>query len=305
MRARSRVIGGIYRLAAAGCAEAVTRVPACEALFLRIGPRAWGSRWMGRFYRSAADRVALRIRRAGSQFRRVRVGNTPLLLDVTEFTTRTLYFGRVEYEPKTTACLAELLGPGGLFVDVGANHGYFSLIAAACVGATGRVAAFEPNPAVFAQLQAHVRMNHFEDRVRLEPIALGEPGVEAARLFVSQNRENSGLSSLSPAKATLDLGWLSPDHTLPVRVETFDRWFAASGWPRVDLMKIDVEGAEARVVAGMTRSLASGAIAAIICETVSGSPAHEALVAAGYNADVLESVGPLVNVLYSRKGGRA
>jgi FkbM family methyltransferase len=295
------VIRRMYQLAAAGCAEVVTRIPGCEGPFLRFGAHAWSRPWIGRFYQSAADRVAQRIRRAGSQFRRVTVGDTPLVLDVTEFTTRTLYFGHVEYEPKTAECLHDHLGPGGVFVDIGANHGYFSMLAGALVGPAGRVVSFEPNPEVFAQLKTHVRLNGFEDRVTLEQVALGDAPSDSAELFISQNRENSGLSSLTPARSTLDLGWLSPAHTIPVRVETFDRWFAQSGLTRVNLVKIDVEGAEGRVVAGMSDAIRSGRIGALLCETVPGGPADRALVQAGYTARLLEDMGPISNVLYSRR----
>ncbi len=162
-----------YRLAAAGCAEVVSRVPALEEPFVQLGGRAWSRPWIGRFYQSTADRVAQRIGRTGSRFRRITVGETPLVLDITEFTTRPLYFGRVEYEPRTAECLRQRLKRGGVFVDIGANHGYFSMLAAALVGPGGHVAAFEPNPDVFAQLEAHIRLNGFEDRVVPIRAALG------------------------------------------------------------------------------------------------------------------------------------
>jgi FkbM family methyltransferase len=233
------------------------------------------------------------------------VFGTSITLDATEFTTLELHFGGLVYEVATTRYLTGHLAPGNVFVDIGANTGYFAMLAGALVGATGRVMAFEPNPAVFAQLQKHVALNGFESRVTVSQVALSDAADPSARFFVSQDLTNSGLSSLTPPAEMLAGGELSEAHTIPVRVDTFDNWFASSGLDHIDLIKIDVEGAEARVVAGMTRSLASGAIAAIICETVSGSPAHQALVAAGYKTDVLESVGPLVNVLYSRSGGRA
>ncbi len=293
----------MYQLAAAGCAEVVSRVPAIEGPFLRLGPHAWSRPWIGRFYQSTADRVARRIRRAGSQFRRVNVAGTPLVLDVTQFTTRTLYFGDVEYEPATTACLHQRLSEGSVFVDVGANHGYFSMVAASLVGATGRVVAFEPNPLVFADLETHVRLNGFAGRVIACRAALADVPADAASLFVSQNADNTGVSSLTPARSTLDLGWLSPAHTIPVRVDTFDRWFAASGLTRIDLVKIDVEGSEERVVAGMSAALAAGSIGAILCETSWDSPAHAALCRAGFVPRLLERMGPVANILYVRQPG--
>jgi FkbM family methyltransferase len=295
---------GLYRAAAEGCAEVVARVPALEGPFVRLGAHVWSRPGIGRFYQSAAYRVAGRIRRAGARFRPLVVCGTPLLLDATEFTTLGLYFGGVVYEAATTAYVSRHLVPGAVFVDVGANHGYFSMLAAARVGAGGRVVAFEPNPAVFAQLAEHVRLNLFESRVTLVPMALSDASAEALPFYVSQALNNSGLSSLTPSAAILEGGDLSETHTIPVRVDTFDNWFVTSGLDRIDLVKIDVEGAEARVVAGMRTALASGAVEALICETVWGSPAHEALCEAGYEPRVLDPVGNLSNILYSRPGAR-
>jgi FkbM family methyltransferase len=292
------VIRSAYRIAAAACAGLVWRVPALEQTFLRFGMWAWARPGVGRFYRSAAHRLAERMRDGRSPFRAVTVQGIPLLLDVTEFTAGPLYFGGSIYEPKTTAYFAEVLGPGRVFVDIGANHGYFSVLAAALVGEGGRVVAFEPNPRIFRQLRTHVGLNGFDDRVTLLPSALADAPGEA-RLFVSQDVGNSGLSSLTPASEHLASGSLSEAHTVSVPVDTFDRWFASSGLSRVDLMKIDVEGAEALVLQGMSAALRDDAIGAIICETAWDGPAHRALCEAGFAARMLDSAGLLSNVLYT------
>jgi FkbM family methyltransferase len=130
--------------------------------------------------------------------------------------------------------------------------------------------------------------------------SLADTPSDAAPLFVSLSPDNSGLSSLSPAATTLDLGWLSTDHSVPVRVDTFDRWFESSGLARVDLVKIDVEGAEARVLAGMAGALASGRVGAVLCETVWDGPAHRALCRAGFTPKRLEAMDAASNVIYSR-----
>jgi FkbM family methyltransferase len=289
-----------YRATAALCAEIVARTP-WEQRFVQLGPSTWSRPFIGRFYRSTAVRLARRFRRHGSHFRRVVVEGVPLVFDVTEFTTNPLYFGGVAWEPQTTACVTRRLGKGGVFVDVGANHGYFTVLAAALVGSAGRVVAFEPNPIVIDQLRTHVRLNDFTARVTTVQAALADAPHDDAPLFVSTEPGNSGLSSLVAAPSYVKNGWLSPDRTVPVRVDTFDRWFQSSGLRRVDLVKIDVEGAEDRVVAGMAATLASGRIGAIICETVWGGPAHAAVCAAGFVPTRLEDFGDLCNILYMRE----
>ena len=290
-----------YRIAAGACAELVWRVPALERPFVGFGVWAWERPGIGRFYRSAADRLAERMRDARSPFRVVTVQGIPLLLDVTEFTAGPLYFGGSIYEPDTTAYFASVLGPGRVFVDIGANHGYFSVLAAALVGEGGRVVAFEPNPKIFRQLRTHIGLNGFGDRVTLLPSALADTPGEA-RLFLSQDVTNSGLSSLTPASEHLVSGDLSEARTVSVPVDTFDRWFASSGLSRVDLMKIDVEGAEGLVLRGMSAALRADAIGAIICETAWDGPAHRALCEAGFGARMLDSAGVLSNILYTKPG---
>jgi len=289
-----------YRLAAGACAALVWRVPALERPFVEFGVRTWRTPGLGRFYRSAAYRLAERFRIDRTPFRPVTIGRQRLMLDVTEFTAGPLYFGGAVYEPATTQYFVQTLGPGRVVVDIGANHGYFTLLAASLVGDAGHVVAFEPNPHVFDQLQTHVVLNDLASRVSLQSCALGDR-VGVAPLYVSQVPSNSGLSSLTPNPELLGTGGLSRAGTVMVRLDTFDRFLASSGLTTVDLVKIDVEGAEAEVVAGMADALGRRAVRSLIMETTWESDAHRALCAAGYDPRPLDEVGSLVNVLYTAR----
>jgi FkbM family methyltransferase len=290
-----------YRLTASAIAGAMSAVPLLERPLVWLGARVWDVPGAGRLYRSVVGRYADHLRGSRAAFRRVSVGGASFIIDVTEFTTSNLYFGNRLYEKSTTGFLCRALTAGGVFVDVGANHGYFTLLAGALVGGRGRVFAFEPNPAVFAQLVAHVAMNHFDDRTELLPQALSNQPEDGATLYISRYGPNSGLSTLVPDEDRLAAGLVSPEHTVEVRVETFDRWLATSGLDRVDVMKIDTEGGEDFVVGGMTRSLREKRIGSVICETHPESRAHDALCAAGYRPRPLETVGDeLINFVYAR-----
>lgn len=289
-----------YQLTAGAIAGVVSAVPLLERPLLWLGARVWDWPGAGRFYRSIAGRYADRLRESGEAFRPVRIGDTPLIVDVTEFTTSNLYFGNRPYEPATTNYLRQRLRAGGVFVDIGANHGYFTLLAAALVGSRGRVVAFEPNPPVFAQLVAHVELNGFGDRAVLLPQALSDRADDRATLYVSQWSENSGVSTLVPDASRIAVGAVSPDHTVAVRADTFDRWFAASGLDHVDLVKIDTEGCEDRVVDGMAAALQAGQVRSVICETHGETRAHRTLCAAGYVPQALDPTGELTNIAYAR-----
>jgi len=294
-----------YRSAAASVAGVVAAVPGLERPFVRAGTAVWTRPGLGRFYRSVIDRYADRLRESNARFRRVDVGGISVVLDITEFTTANLFFAGRPYEPETTAYLLGRLRPGSVFVDVGANHGYFTVLAAARVGEHGRVVSFEPNPPVCAQLRAHVEMNGFSSRVEIHGHALADRDNAQAALFVSQWPRNSGVSSLAPDAVALEDGAVSTTASIAVRTTTFDGWFEASGFGHIDVVKVDVEGAEDRVAAGMMRALARGAIGAIVCETSSTSDAHRRFCAAGYTPRPLDSAGRLANFAYDRGGVEA
>ena len=75
------------------------------------------------------------------------------------------------WQPALTRRMLETLEPGSLFVDVGANIGLFTILAAARVGRGGRVFAYECNPELLSFLERNVEMNWFSDRVRVVPKA--------------------------------------------------------------------------------------------------------------------------------------
>ncbi len=153
---------------------------------------------IGRFYRGVVFRLRERLFEGPPRLRRVRTEGGPLIFNVTEFTVAPLHFGGPLYEPRTARCLRDRLPPGGVFVDVGANHGYFTVMAASLLGPAGRVYAFEPNPAVVRQLEHHLQINGLSPRVTILPLALTDRQEAGVPLFVSLSPGNSGLSSLNP-----------------------------------------------------------------------------------------------------------
>ena len=152
---------------------------------------------------------------------------------------------RGEYEPHLRNLFERLLESGAVAVDVGANVGAHTLTLARLVGSTGRVLAFEPNPAIRSRLERNVAMNSLEN-VDIYDCALGD--IEAQmhlRVPAADSKEaaNPGMASL----VALD----TPHDLVKVDVAILDGLWASTGLQRLDLVKIDVQGYEAPVVRGM------------------------------------------------------
>lgn len=133
-------------------------------------------------------------------------------------------------------------GPGWTVVDAGAHIGTFTVRQAFRVRPGGRVVAVEPNPAAFAQLEAHIRLNRL-DNVGAVCRALSD--VEGAARFAVSPRgpmASKMLEEGEPVPADWEL--------ISVPSTTLDRLSREQGLDRIDLLKIDVEGAELRVLAG-------------------------------------------------------
>lgn len=165
-------------------------------------------------------------------------------------------------EPGTRRLLTRLLVPGMMFVDVGAHIGLLTLAGARAVGPQGRVLALEPTPITFDLLTRALAINGLSHRVCAQCVASGAR--RERRVFhVATVLGHSSL--LEPTPQGSERG--------PVRIEVdvVQLDDVVSAGVRVDVVKIDVEGAELAVLAGMTRILCENPDLAVIAEF---GPAH-------------------------------
>ncbi len=143
-------------------------------------------------------------------------------------------------EPETARFLQRVLGPGMIFLDVGAHFGEYTLMAARLTGSSGAVHAFEPQPSLFALLEANVRENRAAN-VTLNRCAVADR--EGDAVFW----ERTELASSSLAGTGAPDGSVARAYTVPVC--TLDGYCARHAI-RPDLVKVDVEGAERAVLLG-------------------------------------------------------
>jgi FkbM family methyltransferase len=143
------------------------------------------------------------------------------------------------WEPYETALLLELLRPGQVFVDVGANIGYFSVIAASVVGQAGAVFAFEPGRDNAELLRANAALNDCPDVVTVVQAGLA---LDAGRgqLFLSEdNAGDHRVFASQPGRRSEPITLLNGSDYLRGRLS------------RIDLLKVDVQGAEYAAMAGL------------------------------------------------------
>lgn len=161
-----------------------------------------------------------------------------------------------QWEAQLSALLPRLCPPGSVFVDVGANFGYFTCLLAARLGrvAGSRVIAIEPNPDLLRLLHANVGINWSGAPVRIEPVAVAETPGEMQLTIPDDRSANGTLAPIAAEGRTL--------RTHRVNVTRLDDVLRDE--PRVDLIKIDVEGFEPAVLRGATETLARDGLRLVI-----------------------------------------
>ena len=171
-------------------------------------------------------------------------------LDLSMEYERELYFGL--YERATVRILLLLLEPGGLFIDVGANIGYFSLLASRIVGKEGVVVAFEPDPANVCALRENIALNARGSPVEVRPVALSS-FVGTARFVTGEHGVGSTIETSNGAVARLGPEYVGAEkRTIEVQVTTLDRECLAllQRWSGLKIIKIDIEGSEPSALEG-------------------------------------------------------
>lgn len=138
----------------------------------------------------------------------------------------------------TQHALAEYVRPGDTVIDAGANVGYLSLLGARLVGPAGVVVAIEPFPDAFSLLQRHIRLNAAANVVPLQ-VGLSD---RAGKARFREGPHNS-------------TGVIAEDGTIEIETVTLDALVEAGAWAPPSVLKIDVEGAEERVLRGAGETL--------------------------------------------------
>lgn len=151
-----------------------------------------------------------------------------------------------EFEKQEMQFVKKLLRRDMTVVDVGAHHGFYTLLAAKRVGWNGRVVAIEPSPRERARLEKHLRLNRCSN-VELVPSAAGEDPGEAD-LFLVDGFQDWCNSLRPPATA-------EPVKTIRVQVRRLDDILSELEITKVDFIKLDVEGAELSVLYGAMKLL--------------------------------------------------
>jgi FkbM family methyltransferase len=156
------------------------------------------------------------------------------------------------YNRDIVAVLRNILRPGMVLIDAGANIGEITLVAAKLVGTSGQVVAFEPMADIAASLERNIADNHL-DHVVLARLGLAD-AISSAPIYAScgqgqSDEENHGLGSLyggdSPANSPVQ----------NIQLTTLDAYLQEHPVSRLDVIKIDIEGAELPCLKGAARTL--------------------------------------------------
>jgi FkbM family methyltransferase len=182
------------------------------------------------------------------------------------------------HEPESSRAFWRAIEPGAIVIDGGANRGGFSILASRRAGSKGRVFAFEPEPRNFATLTR--RMRPFPNVTPVQKAISGAPGEAVLQL----DRFHAGHTLHRDIEAV---------GSVTVPVTSMDAFVREHSLPGLDVVKLDIEGAELEAIAdGMREVLASPRRPVVICEIhppITPEQIIAPLAAHGYLCTVLDA----------------
>ncbi|MDR2645578.1 MAG: FkbM family methyltransferase [Holosporaceae bacterium] len=160
-------------------------------------------------------------------------------------------FVRGIYDPNLAVVINTLLSEGGVFLDVGANMGYISLLAGKVVGAKGHVYALEPCSRDFTRLLDNINLNDFSGIVSARQLAVSDKSGEEELLIAVEERSSlNTLGSEIPVKGVEAIGMEK------VSITTIDEFVKKEKIRKVDVLKLDIEGSELKALEGARKTIA-------------------------------------------------
>ncbi len=192
----------------------------------------------------------------GSALCRV-LGSIDMYVELRDISLTPHLLQRGYWEMWVTQAIASYVKPGMRCIDVGANCGYFALLMSELVGDKGFVEAFEPQPRLVELLKRSIAVNGFGRQTSVVEAAVSDMNGSAVLSEAPNLMGSASLRGLSEPGAT----------TRTVEMVTLDRiGFGEPLAPAIDLVKIDVEGLEMKVLAGMKQMIAASPKIAIVME---------------------------------------
>lgn len=161
------------------------------------------------------------------------------------------------WETWVTQCLARIVKPGDVCIDIGANFGYFTLLLSELCGTKGKTIAVEPNPQIcdYLRMSQSIHPYHFE--------------IMEAALSNKTGRTTLTIPAIYPGNASITsllASYTKKQSKVKVKTLTLDELTEQYGLQRIDVIKMDIEGAEPMVFEGMKQTIARNPNLQIIME---------------------------------------
>jgi FkbM family methyltransferase len=200
--------------------------------------------------------------------------------------------GQTQDERPIVRLLDRLMREGDVFFDVGANLGFYTFYVGPICGKSGSVHAFEPNPRLIPHLSRSIELNQTKSNIHLNAVAVGKKPNVHLPLY---DPDRIGCSSLHLHE------WLAKESMVQVPVTTIDSYIFKHGITKIDVMKIDIEGAELEALQGMEETFRVCPPGVIICElmpfeNVYGRDRAEVL----HRADTVAAPTEILRYLYAK-----
>lgn len=163
-----------------------------------------------------------------------------------------LYASNLIHEKVTTGLFKKVVKKGNVVVDLGANIGYFTLLAAKIVGPEGKVFSFEPEPKNYGYLEKNIELNNYNNVQSFQKAVADKNG--KTRLYICDYDTGHHTINNFEGVRAYSQGRLVKEKSVEIETVTLDEFFKGKE-ELIDVIKMDVEGAEALVLAGMDNIL--------------------------------------------------